>query len=216
MKRALILVAHADDETLGCGGIIQRLVKAHWRVQVVVMADGIVSVRGGEPQDNRPGTVAACRLLGTPEPIFMGFPDQKFDGVPMADLAGSVGALDLRPDLIITHVESDLNRDHRLTLEVARIIGRPLSEPVSILGCEIPNTTSWDNRTFSPTYYVDIAEELTVKVEAFRMYANEIQAFPHPWSAEGLELLAKYHGMQSGHQYAEAFVIYRANNGQLI
>jgi len=216
MKQALVLVAHADDETLGAGGTIQRLVKADWSVQIVVMADGIVSVRGDSTQDNRPGTIAACQRLGVGEPTFMGFPDQKFDSVPMADLAGSVGALGMSPDLIITHVESDLNRDHRLTLEVARIVGRPRSKPVSIVGCEIPNTTFWNNRTFAPNYYVDITQELAGKVEAFQLYTNEIQAFPHPWSAQGLELLAKYHGMQCGHDFAEAFVIYRANDNQLL
>jgi LmbE family N-acetylglucosaminyl deacetylase len=35
MRNALILVAHADDETLGSGGLIQKLVRDDWNVDVV-------------------------------------------------------------------------------------------------------------------------------------------------------------------------------------
>ena len=30
MKEALVLVSHADDESLGAGGLIQKLVKTNW------------------------------------------------------------------------------------------------------------------------------------------------------------------------------------------
>jgi len=211
---ALVLVAHADDETLGAGGTIRKLVKGHWDVTVVILSDGIVRARGAE-QDNRPDAIAACKRLGVAEPRFLGFPDQKFDAVPMADLAGRVAELDLQPDLIITHVDTDLNMDHRLTCEAAKIIGRPKSRPVAILGCEIPNTTFWNGLPFPANYYTEITQEIETKIEAFAEYRNECQAFPHPWSKEGLSLLAKYHGMQSGLPMAEAFHVIRGYGGQM-
>ena len=33
-KNALVLVAHADDETLGAGGMISKLLTQGWRVDV--------------------------------------------------------------------------------------------------------------------------------------------------------------------------------------
>ncbi|MFN2513770.1 MAG: PIG-L deacetylase family protein [Pyrinomonadaceae bacterium] len=211
---ALILVAHADDETLGAGGTIRKLVTRRWDVAVVVLSDGIVRARG-EEQDNRPDAIAACHRLGAAEPRFLGFPDQRFDTVPMMDLAGTVMQLNLLPDLIITHVDTDLNMDHRLTCEVAKIIGRPRSKPVAILGCEIPNTTFWNGRPFPVNYYVDITQEIETKIEAFSQYRNECQAYPHPWSREGLSLLAKYHGLQSGLPMAEAFHVIRGYEGRM-
>jgi LmbE family N-acetylglucosaminyl deacetylase len=157
----------------------------------------------------------ACALLGVDEPLFMGFPDQKFDSVPMAEFAGKVGSLGYEPDLIITHAHTDLNRDHRLTLEVARIVGRPKHKPVSILGCEIPNTSIWNNQVFPANYYVDITDLLSTKISAFSKYEYELQAFPHPWSEEGLRVLAQYHGMQAGIPLAEAFHLYRGYEGRL-
>ena len=131
-------------------------------------------------------------------------------------LAEEVSKLNLKPDLIITHNETDLNKDHRITCEVAKIIGRPKSKPISILGCEIPGTSFWNGKIFPANYFVDISNHLEKKIDAFSKYHNEIQEYPHPWSKKGLKLLAKYHGMQSGFQYAEAFHIIRAYEDRLI
>ena len=35
MKKALILAAHADDETLGCGGTLQVLIKEGWETEAI-------------------------------------------------------------------------------------------------------------------------------------------------------------------------------------
>ena len=56
---------------------------------------------------------------------------------------------------------------------------------------------------------MDITNEVDTKIEAFSSYKNEIQEYPHPWSKRGLKLLAEFHGMQSGCQYAEAYQLIR-------
>lgn len=211
---ALILVAHADDETLGAGGTIQKLVKRGWAVNVVFVSSGVLGTRG-KVDDNRPGAFAACKLLGVGEPKFLGFTDQKFDQSPIADIANAVFSLALQPDLIISHTEADLNLDHRIVSQVAKIVGRPKKKPVSILACEVPNTSFWNGGAFPANFYVDITEEIDAKLEAFAKYENELQPFPHPWSTKGLRLLAEYHGMQCGFPFAEAFEIIRAYEGRL-
>lgn len=209
---ALILVAHADDETLGAGGTIQKLVRRGWHVQVIILSDGIVRARGGE-QDNRPDAITACQLLGVGAPRFLDVPDQKFDTVPMAELASRVAEVKFDADLIITHVDTDLNLDHRITCDVARILARPRAKPITIIGCEIPNTSAWKGQPFLPNYYVDISNEIDTKIEAFSAYRHECQPYPHPWSREGLRLLAQYHGMQAGLRMAEAFHVIRGYEG---
>ena len=212
-QQAMVLVAHADDETLGAGGLIQKLLKTGWEVAVVILSDGRLTVRG-VIEDNRPDALLACAKLGLPsEPIFLDHPDQKFDTIPMADLAGDVVALGMEPDLIVSHVDTDLNRDHRLVCEVSKIVGRPKKKPVTILGCEIPSTSFWNGAPFPATFYVDITDEIECKIDTFACYHNEIQSYPHPWSREGLRLLAQYHGMQSGSSYAEAYHVIRGQAG---
>lgn len=216
-KQALVLVAHADDETLGCGGIIQKLLKAGWAVEVVIISDGILTVRGSV-QDNSYDAVDACEVLGLPKPKMLGYKDQHFDVHPVSDIASAFVERfgGFRPDLIVTHSDQDLNKDHRITCEVAKIIGRPKRKPVSILGCEVPSTSFWNGHPFQANYYVDITSEIDCKIEAFSRYRNELQAYPHPWSERGLRLLAEYHGMQCGFQYAEAFQVIRAYEGLLL
>ena len=214
-KKALILVAHADDETLGAGGLIQKLLSEKWEINIVILSDGIRTQ--GSINKNFEDTFKACNILGiSQKPIFIGLKDQFFDTYPIAEISQKVINLKLNPDLIITHVDTDLNLDHRITLDVAKILGRPKNKPISIIGCEIPNTSFWNTKLFNPNYYVDISNYLDKKISAFEQYTHEIGKFPHPWSQKGLKLLAEYHGMQCGYKFAEAFHIYRANSNHLI
>jgi len=208
MKQVLVLVAHADDETLGAGGYLPLLLERGHGVSVVVVSNGTFSFRG-EVQNNREDAIKACKVLGVPAPCFLDFDDQKFDTYAIADIANAVASLDLKPDMVITHVASDLNKDHRIISEVAKIIGRPREKPVSIIGCEIPNTSSWNAIPFHANYYVDISSTIDKKIEAFSQYRHELQEFPHPWSPEGLRYLARVRGMEYGCQYAEAFHVIR-------
>jgi LmbE family N-acetylglucosaminyl deacetylase len=214
-RSALVLVAHADDETLGCGGTVARLVAEGWAVEVVILTDGLITTRGEPVQDQRDDAGRACAVLGVDPPRFMGFPDQRLDQVAVADMAGAVSALDLRPDLILTTSDADLNRDHRLACEVAKVVGRPRRGPVSILACEVPSGAAWAGRAFPAGYYVDVTATIGTKVEAFACYAGEQEAAPGAWSPEGIEVLSRYHGLQCGVPHAEAFQVVRAVAGQL-
>ncbi len=207
-KKAMILVAHADDESLGAGGLIQKLVKKDWEVSVVFLTNGILDIRG-VIEDNREDAFNACKTLGVNKPYFLDYKDQYFDTYPIADMANSVASIGIDPDLIITHAATDLNLDHRIVADISRIIGRPKTKPISILACEIPSTSFWNASPFPVNYYVDISDEIDKKIEAFSEYKNELQEYPHPWSKKGLKLLAEYHGMQSGYKYAEAFQLIR-------
>lgn len=209
-RQALVLMAHADDETLGCGGSISKLAACGWDIRVVILSTGVVTTRDAVNQDNREHAMQACSVLGVTKPVFMRFEDQKFDTYPVAELCNEVLTLGIEPDLIFSHVGTDLNSDHRIVSEIAKIIGRPRVKPVTILGCEIPVTSFWNAQAFHGDLFVDISGTLDQKIEAFSQYVNEIKDPPNPWSEDGLRLLAQYHGMQAGLPAAEAFVIYRA------
>ena len=40
MKKVLIVVAHPDDEVLGCGGTIAKLIDQSCQVKVIFLSDG--------------------------------------------------------------------------------------------------------------------------------------------------------------------------------
>jgi LmbE family N-acetylglucosaminyl deacetylase len=206
-----ILIAHADDETLGVGGLIPKLIKAGHKVQVVLASDGHIKARE-QGIHNTEAFKKACAFFGITDIQYMELEDQYFDKHPIADLANRAMKCVNAPDLIITHTDSDLNKDHRIINEVAKIIGRPKTKPVSILGMEIGNTSRWNGHSFNAQLYVDITDTIALKQQAFAFYENEIRAFPYPYSGKGIEVLAQFRGMESGCQYAEAYEVIRLHN----
>lgn len=208
-------MAHADDETLGAGGTIVHLLKMGWDVDVVLLTDGAVSTRGETIQDNCSSAHQACKILGCTPPTILGFADQKFDTYPIADVANEVFKLGHSPDLIITHSPHDLNGDHRITFDVAMIVGRPRRKQVSILSAEIPKNNFWNGQAFNPNFFVDVTEYMPQKLRAFEAYTNEIKDYPHAFSIGGLELLARYHGFHAGFEMAEGFHMVRGYSGSL-
>lgn len=91
--RILILAPHPDDETIGCGGIIQEAIKAGAEVKVAYLTNGDhnqlafivyekrLTLRKGEflhmGEVRRKEAIKAMRLLGLSENnlIFLGYPD---------------------------------------------------------------------------------------------------------------------------------------------
>lgn len=201
-------MAHADDESLGVGGYIPQLIDRDYNVTVVVVSNGLLTTRGIK-QDNRQNVYKACQILGVNKIHFLDYEDQKFDKFAIADIANSVSKLNIDPDLIISHADTDLNKDHRIVTDVAKIIGRPKDKPITILGCEVPGTSAWNASPFHANYYVNIEKTLELKIKAFSQYTNELQEFPHPCSIKGLTVLAELRGMESGFFYAEAYQVIR-------
>lgn len=207
-----VLLAHADDESLGAGGTIQKLIARGHDLRLVIVSDGIVAMRGAG-NDNRAALDAACKILDIPELHCLGFRDQQFDQYPVAEIANAAAKVLGEPDLIITHTDTDLNRDHRIVNEVAKIIGRPRSRPISILGCEIPCVSTWNGKAFRPQLYVNISEQLETKLSAFAAYTNEVREFPDAYSPEGLRAMAQFRGVEAGCHAAEAFEVIRMHEG---
>lgn len=206
--KILILAAHADDETLGAGGLIPKLVQAKHDVSIVLASDGHIKARAAGIY-NLSHFEKACELLGVKDVHYLGFEDQYFDKYPIADMANAVFKVANTPDVIISHTDTDLNNDHRIIADVAKIVGRPKKKAISILGMEIANTTAWNGQVFKPNLYVDITDTIDIKTKAFSFYENELGTFPYPYSLKGIEVLAQYRGMESGYLFAEAYQIIR-------
>ena len=75
-----------------------------------------------------------------------------------------------------------------------------------IYSFEILSSTEWKfPLSFSPDTFFDISETIDLKIKAMNEYQSELMDYPHPRSIEGIKLNAKYHGMRTGIEYAEAF-----------
>lgn len=226
-KRIMIVVAHPDDELLGLGGTMHRLIKNHGvRTHVVILGEGITS-RGevrdtekmkAELETHRNNIKNAQAAIGYHSVAIYDFADNRFDSHDLLDIVKVVEKEKnaFKPDVIFTHHGGDLNVDHRLTFQSVITATRPMEQEqvTTVITFETPSGTEWqassDPLKFSPNMFVALhKEDVDAKIKGMESYEFERREYPHPRSPEALETAAKTRGVQVGRQYAEAFQIIR-------
>jgi LmbE family N-acetylglucosaminyl deacetylase len=223
MKKNMILIvaAHPDDEILGCGGTVARLVKEGYKAYTLILGKGITSRdnwKESELEEIKKQVIRANKKIGIPpENVFINnLPDNRFDTVPLLDIVKNIEKVKrkIKPDIIFTHYKNDLNIDHKTTYSAVLTATRPMENETvkKIYSFEILSSTEWKYpTTFSPNVFFDISKTVDKKIEAMKCYKNEIRSFPHPRSLETIELNAKMWGVKNGLKYAEAFYLVRSN-----
>ncbi len=224
MADILVVVAHADDEALGCGGTIAKHSLNGDVITLFVMTDGISSrklstdTNDGEIKQRSSYLVDSCKVLGINQLIQCDFPDNKMDDVALLDIVQSIEqeCAHLKPEVIYTHSLDDLNIDHRITAQAVLTAFRPFpkSHVKTILAFEVLSSTQWQfsSSQFTANWFVDITGCYKQKIEALERYQKEMRNFPHPRSVEVVEALAKLRGSTIGVNFAEAFQLLRHQN----
>ena len=213
----LIVVAHPDDEVLGCGAYISKLVEQGNNVAVAIMV-GKASARANLSVTLSDDEARAMEILGVNNVFHADFPNIKMNTVPHLELVQFIEHCikEWNADAIITHHPSDVNIDHQETSKAAIAACRLFQRTTDIpklrffAYMEIPSSTEWSLNSsehhFTPNYYVEIGNNgLNRKLEALNAYKGVMRPFPHPRSEKAIEGLAAYRGAQSGCDYAEAF-----------
>lgn len=219
MFSVLIVVAHPDDEALGCGGMAAKLA-AHGVCVRTCILSGSVTARQHRPADPdlSHDTDLAHRLLNLKPPILGDFPNISFNTIPHLELVRFIEAamLEVRANVVFTHHPADLNNDHLHTSQAcqaaARLFQRRADCPPlqALYFMEILSATDWafpsGMNGFRADTFFEIGEEwLMRKLAALRAYRGVMRDFPHPRSEEIVRALAAYRGGQAGLRYAEAF-----------
>jgi LmbE family N-acetylglucosaminyl deacetylase len=219
--RVLVVVAHPDDEVLGVGGTMLKHSKNNDFVKVIYLATGISSRDKLNKKNSikkeinslRLDAKKSCKILNVAKTEFYDLPDNKMDSIPLLDIVKIIEneIKKEKPDRIYTHHYGDLNIDHRLTYNACLTACRPISKKTPELICfEVASSTEWNYPySFNPNYFINIDKYIDKKIQAMKMYKNEIREFPHPRSAENLEKISARWGSVSGTKHAEAFEIIR-------
>lgn len=229
-KRILVIVAHPDDELLGLGATMHRLIQNyHSKVRVVILGEGITSrasMRDPEKwktelEIHRANIESARKQIGYDSVGIYDYPDNRFDSIDLLDIVKTVEdeKRKFQPEVIFTHHGGDLNVDHQRTFEAVITATRPMLEEKvrTIITFETPSGTEWrastDPRHFIPNFFVEVSKEnLTAKIKGMESYEFEKRSFPHPRSPKALEILAQQRGVSIGAKLAEAFAIVRSIN----
>jgi LmbE family N-acetylglucosaminyl deacetylase len=203
---------------LGCGGTINRHVDSGDTVNVIFMSDGVTSrnINCLEQDSRNQSAFEACSILGTQEPKFLDYPDNKMDSLALLDIVQAVERIinNLKPDIIYTHHSGDLNIDHRITHQAVMTACRPQPNfsVKEIYSFEVLSSTEWqtqDKLPFLPNYFIDIAPFIENKRKALHVYSSEMHSEPHSRSIENVLRLNALRGNSVGLDYAEAFMVLR-------
>ena len=221
--RILIIVAHPDDEVLGCGGTILKASSIGAAVSVLFLGEG-VSTRFPGKEDSkkclnsineRQKSAYKClKKLGVNDYKFYKHLCTKFDTYPLVNFVRLIeNKINLfKPNIIFTHNKSDINIDHGIVYDATEIACRPLktSKIKSIYTFEVQCSSNFKfNKLFQPNVYINIKKYFKKKISAMKCYKKEVKNYPHPRSHQGVVIQAKYRGLQSGLEYAEAFELKR-------
>lgn len=178
-----MVVAHPDDEVLGCAGTLE---KHRANGDTVEIWFGSVSRR---------------------DPL-----DQRFDCYPIRWWIDFVrkSIEGCQPDIIYTHCSSDLNLDHRIINEAVMVATRPPCSVKELYGFDVTSDWAFNQfGSFRPNVFVDITPYLEAKLDAMRDYKDEARESPHPRSCNKIRALAERWGSVIGVPFAEAFEMIR-------
>ena len=204
--RSVVVVApHLDDETLGLGGTIAKLITCKKRLTILLVSELEaleIEQTINNLKERLPG-VEFVRLRYGPSTLTM-------DTLPI--LVEKIKAVIDQVDCTALFVPywDDAHSDHYIVSNASIAAAKSFrSQSVKLVAAyEVPSETEFAFRSaFIPNLFIDISEHIIEKEKLLGLHQSEIVNGPLPRQIGNVLALAKYRGGRVGSDYAEAFQI---------
>ncbi|MFA5010879.1 MAG: PIG-L family deacetylase [Ignavibacteria bacterium] len=207
-SKICVVIAHPDDETIGCGGLISKAISNECKVKIVLplRSNGKRSLT--KWQQYIVNFKKACKEYGAEPVILNPLVFEHHIEKNFWKLTDRINTHLEWADTIITHSPGDVHASHRAISHIVEISTRPFRINKNVIFFEIPTSTDqgYENNFF-PNLFVELSEQdVTQKCNAFKLYKNEFAPGRKP---EDLRLHCVLRGRQIGAGYAEVFKIAR-------
>ena len=213
----LAIGCHPDDMEISCSGTLAKCVKRGDKVTVCHVANGNMGHEIIKPEDlrvMRAGEAKKAGALAGIEVVTLDIGDLLPNGasVEQRDKVAEL-IIKTQPDFIITHSPTDYMPDHRevskLVFDASFVASVPQYGPAG--KAAVTPIYYMDNLAgmrFEPTEYVDITDEIDLKIEMLECHESQLKWMrdhDHIDFAEFVKTCSRFRGIQCGVQYAEAF-----------
>jgi LmbE family N-acetylglucosaminyl deacetylase len=218
--RVLVVAAHPDDETLGCGGTLLKHRAAGDEVHWLIVSSRTEPRWSAEAVTVRRDQIkCVAEAYGASSVSELDHPDARLDLVPASELIEDIDAVlgAIRPEVVYVVHGGDVHSDHVLvhsaTMSALKAFRMRSLGVRQVLAFETLSSTDagfqQTGRAFLPTVYSDITGFLEKKCSVWTHYSSEVQGTMAPRTVSAIKALARVRGSTVDVEHAEAFVLLR-------
>lgn len=213
----LAIGCHPDDIEISCSGTLAKCVKRGDKVTVCHVANGNMGheiIPPDELREMRAKEAKAAGKLAGIEVVTIDIGDLLPNGCDIAQRDKVMELIrEVQPDFIITHSPTDYMPDHVAVSKLVFDASFAASVPQYGTGkkAAVVPIFYMDNlagMNFNPTEYVDITDEIDLKIEMLECHVSQLKWMRDHDNidfAEFVRTCSRFRGIQCGVGYAEAF-----------
>lgn len=213
----LAVGCHPDDIEISCSGTLAKCVKRGDKVTVCHVANGNMGHEIISPEELREMRIGEAKKAGSLagiEVVTLDIGDLLPNGCDIEQRDKLVDLIKkVQPDFIITHSPTDYMPDHlavsKLVFDASFAASVPhYGAPGKAAVVPIFYMDNLAGMNFNPTEYVDITDEIELKIEMLECHESQLKWMrdhDHIDFAEFVRTCSRFRGLQCGVQYAEGF-----------
>lgn len=226
-EKLLVIAPHADDEVLGCGGLIRKIKNAGGRVYVQFLTNAPTrdfSKKGKSTLDERNREIEAVAKFLKFDAWHMAFEDDehhlKLDKhgqskiIQLVERKSPLAIEKIKPTIIALPSLYAYNQDHQLSARAVHAALRPAESTKhfvrTVLAYEMPADKWSVTMQNVPNFFVKLtASEFKAKLESIKLYSSQLRPSPNLRAIKTIEALGRLRGALCGARFAEAYLLYR-------
>lgn len=214
----LAIGCHPDDIEISCSGTLAKCVKRGDKVTVCHVANGNMGheiIKPDELRKIRAQEAKTAGALAGIEVVTIDVGDLLVDGDDIKQRDKLIDVIiATQPDFIITHSPTDYMPDHtavsKMVFNAAFAASCPQygDNPGKAAVTPIFYMDNLAGMNFNPTEYVDITDEIELKLQMLECHESQIKWMrdhDHIDFPDFVRTCSKFRGLQCGVPYAEAF-----------